>query len=51
MFERDLNGSELQSAIVERDKYRGEVKEVCKILKKNQEDKEKLILVLKERMN
>ena len=36
---------------MERDKYRGELKEVIKILKKNQEDKDKLVSVLKDRMN
>jgi peptidoglycan hydrolase CwlO-like protein len=36
---------------VERDKYRGEVKEIFKTLKKNQEDKERLMVVLKEKLN
>jgi Arc/MetJ-type ribon-helix-helix transcriptional regulator len=37
--------------LVERDKYRSEVKEVVKALKRLQDDKEKLISVLKEKMN
>jgi hypothetical protein len=36
---------------VERDKYRNDLKEVLKTLKKMQEDKEKLVTVLKEKMN
>ena len=51
MFEKDINTSELQSTIVERDKYRGEVKELAKTLKKMQEDKTSVSTVLKERMN
>ena len=36
---------------MERDKYRGEVKELAKTLKKMQEDKEKVSAFLKEKMN
>lgn len=36
---------------MERDKYRNDLKEVLKTLKKMQEDKEKLVTVLKEKMN
>jgi len=50
-FERDLMNSELQTTTVERDRFRGEVKDLAKTLKKFQEDKEKLMGVLKERIN
>jgi hypothetical protein len=37
--------------LVERDRFRGEVKELAKTLKKYQEDKEKLVSVMKEKIN
>lgn len=38
-------------ATVERDRFRGDLKDLTKIMKKSQEDKDKLVAALKERMN
>ena len=50
-FDKELTASELQTTTVERDRFRGEVKELARTLKKYQEDKEKLTAALKERIN
>mmetsp|Transcript_25638 Transcript_25638/g.24937 ORF Transcript_25638/g.24937 Transcript_25638/m.24937 type:complete len:137 (+) Transcript_25638:1226-1636(+) len=49
--DKEIINSELQSALVERNKNQNDLKEVVRTMKKMQEDKEKLVTLLKEKMN